>query len=163
VVFDGMAGRYQASPLEAKPNEPIRLWVVNAGPTTFSAFHVIGALFDHVYADGNPTNVLNAIQTQTLPPGGGARLAPTRPDAGRRAVPVRDAVVLVHRARRGRRAEDHAGCPARSEELPGHGGPVHGGRLAGGFGARSGTVRSAVAARRRVRPEGLERPEDHGD
>src|SRR5262249_52017325 len=82
VVFDGMAGRYQTTPLEARPNELVRLWVVNAGPTLFSAFHVIGALFDHVYADGNPTNVLNGIQTQTIPPGGGAMFELRIPDEG---------------------------------------------------------------------------------
>jgi nitrite reductase (NO-forming) len=82
VVFDGKAGRYQDSPLEARPNELIRLWVVNAGPTTFSAFHIIGALFDHVYADGNPTNIQNGIQTATIPPGGGAMFELKIPDAG---------------------------------------------------------------------------------
>jgi len=82
VVFDGMAGRYQTTPLEARPNELVRMWVVNAGPTLFSAFHVIGALFDHVYVDGNPTNVLNGIQTQTIPPGGGAMFELRVPDEG---------------------------------------------------------------------------------
>lgn len=72
VVFNGRANRYMDEPLQAKPGELIRLHVVNAGPNHFSAFHVIGALFDRVYASGNPKNVEYGVQTYTLPPGGAA-------------------------------------------------------------------------------------------
>jgi nitrite reductase (NO-forming) len=72
VVFNGRANRYLDEPLTATPGELIRLYVVNAGPNHFSAFHVIGAVFDRVYASGNPKNVEYGIQTYTLPPGGGA-------------------------------------------------------------------------------------------
>jgi nitrite reductase (NO-forming) len=82
VVFNGMAGRYQTTPLEARPDERIRLWVVDAGPTLFSAFHVIGAMFDHAYPDGNPTNVQNGVSTYTIAPGGGAMFELRIPDAG---------------------------------------------------------------------------------
>ncbi|HJU06754.1 MAG TPA: multicopper oxidase domain-containing protein [Nitrospiraceae bacterium] len=54
VVFNGRANRYLDEPLEARPGELIRLYVVNAGPNHFSAFHVIGAVFDRVYPSGNP-------------------------------------------------------------------------------------------------------------
>lgn len=82
VVFDGRANRYLDAPLVARPGEPIRLWVVNAGPTIDNAFHVIGALFDHVYASGNPTSPLNGSQTWNIPPGDGAMFELTIPDAG---------------------------------------------------------------------------------
>ena len=82
VVWNGVFNQYQTAPLEAKPNELIRLWVMNAGPTLTSAFHVIGALFDHVYADGNPTSPMNGIQTWNVPPGGGAMFEMRIPDAG---------------------------------------------------------------------------------
>jgi nitrite reductase (NO-forming) len=82
VVFDGMVNRYLETPLEAKPNELIRLWVMNAGPTLDNAFHVIGALFDHVYPDGNPTNALNGLQTYGIPPGAGAMFELRIPDEG---------------------------------------------------------------------------------
>lgn len=72
VVFNGRANRYMDEPLIAKPGELIRLYVVNAGPNQFSAFHVIGAVFDRVYASGNPKNVEYGVQTYTLPPGGAA-------------------------------------------------------------------------------------------
>ena len=82
VVFNGAAGQYQQQPLQASAGELIRLHVVNAGPTLFSAFHVIGAIFDKVYPDGNPTNVLRGVQTWTIPPGGGATFELIIPEAG---------------------------------------------------------------------------------
>lgn len=82
VVFNGAANQYQQEPLRAAPNELIRLHVMNAGPTLFSAFHVIGAIFDRVYADGNPANVMRGIQTWTIPPGGGATFELRIPEAG---------------------------------------------------------------------------------
>lgn len=82
VVFNGKANRYLEEPLEAAPGELIRLHVVNAGPNHFSAFHVIGAIFDRVYASGNPKNVEYGIQTATLPPGGAATFDLIIPDEG---------------------------------------------------------------------------------
>jgi len=72
VVFNGIADQYQDHPLTVKAGERIRLYVLNAGPTLFSAFHVIGWIFDKVYVDGNPANVLQGVQTYGIPPGGGA-------------------------------------------------------------------------------------------
>ncbi len=82
VVFDGGFNRYLDAPLEAQPDELIRLWVMNAGPTLTNAFHVIGALFDHVYPDGNPTNALNGLQTYNVAPGSGAMFELRIPDEG---------------------------------------------------------------------------------
>jgi nitrite reductase (NO-forming) len=82
VVFNGKADQYKTTPLLARPNELVRLWVLNAGPTLTSAFHVIGALFDHVYPDGNPTNQLNGLQTYSVAPGAGAMLELRIPEAG---------------------------------------------------------------------------------
>jgi len=72
VVWNGVANQYQQRPLEAAPNQRLRLWLVNAGPNRFAAFHVVGALLDRVYPDGNPANELRGLQTYTVPPGGGA-------------------------------------------------------------------------------------------
>jgi nitrite reductase (NO-forming) len=82
VTFNGAANQYQQQPLTAAPGELIRLYVMNAGPTLFSAFHVIGALFDTVYVEGNPQNPLRGIQTWTIPPGGGATFELRIPDPG---------------------------------------------------------------------------------
>jgi nitrite reductase (NO-forming) len=72
VVFNGKANQYQATPLEVEEGDRVRFFVVNAGPSLRSDFHVVGAVFDRVYPDGNPKNVLNGVQTYTVPAGGGA-------------------------------------------------------------------------------------------
>jgi nitrite reductase (NO-forming) len=72
MAWNGTASQYKDYPLQARVGERVRLHVVNAGPTLFSAFHVIGAMFDVVYVDGNPRNPLYGLQTHTIPPGGGA-------------------------------------------------------------------------------------------
>ncbi|HEX8729533.1 MAG TPA: multicopper oxidase domain-containing protein [Ktedonobacterales bacterium] len=82
VTFNGYANQYTQSPLTAKPGQQIRLFIVNAGPTHFSAFHVIGAIFSDTYVDGNPANHMVGNQTITVPPGGGMVAELTMPDAG---------------------------------------------------------------------------------
>lgn len=70
LAFNGAPFRYLDAPLTADPGEPIRFYFVNAGPNRFSAFHVIGGIFDRVLLDGNPKNELVGVQTVTVPPGG---------------------------------------------------------------------------------------------
>jgi nitrite reductase (NO-forming) len=82
VAFNGVAFQYQDVPLTADPGETIRLYVMNAGPTLFSAFHVIGAIFDRVYVDGNPGNELAGVSTYTVAPGQGCTFELTIPDVG---------------------------------------------------------------------------------
>jgi nitrite reductase (NO-forming) len=82
LAFNGVAFQYKDNPLPAKAGELIRLYVQNAGPTLFSAFHVIGAMFDVVYVDGNPRNPLYGLQTHTIAPGGGATFEFVIPEAG---------------------------------------------------------------------------------
>jgi nitrite reductase (NO-forming) len=72
VVFNGRAGQYKSNPLEVDVGDRVRIFVVNAGPSFRSDFHVVGAIFDRVYPDGNPRNVLERVQTASIPAGGGA-------------------------------------------------------------------------------------------
>lgn len=72
VVFNGVANQYVDRPLKVKVGEPVRLYVVNAGPNHFSAFHVVGTIFDRVEPDGQPRNVQYGVSTYTLAPGGAA-------------------------------------------------------------------------------------------
>jgi nitrite reductase (NO-forming) len=71
VTFNGRAAQYAAAPLAVRSGEPIRLYVVNAGPNRISAFHVVGAIFDHVYLDGSSAPSLSGVQTVDVPVGGG--------------------------------------------------------------------------------------------
>ena len=72
VVFNGKAFQYQKAPLQVQPNQLVRLYILNVGPSHWSAFHVIGALMDTVYIDGDPSNVEHGMQTLSIPPSGGA-------------------------------------------------------------------------------------------
>jgi nitrite reductase (NO-forming) len=82
VMFNGYANQYKDNPLVANPGELIRIHIVNAGPSTFSAFHVIGTLFIAAYADGNPANKLVGMQTVNIAPGGGYTVELRIPDEG---------------------------------------------------------------------------------
>lgn len=82
VAFNGIAFQYQHHPLTARPNERVRLYMVNAGPSLWSAFHVIGAIFDKVYPDGNPAHALSGVSTYSVGPGEGIVFDVVIPDAG---------------------------------------------------------------------------------
>jgi nitrite reductase (NO-forming) len=72
VVFNGRVAQYAEHPIEVKPNELLRLYVVNAGPNRISSFHVVGGIFEKVFEDGTLTNPLRGVQTVNVPVGGGA-------------------------------------------------------------------------------------------
>jgi len=72
VVFNAKANGYVAKPLPVLPNQLVRLFILNAGPNEWSAFHVIGALLNTTYIDGNPANAEYGLQTLNIPPSGGA-------------------------------------------------------------------------------------------
>jgi nitrite reductase (NO-forming) len=72
VVFNGSVGSLAGeSALRARVGDRVRLYVGNGGPSLASSFHVIGEIFDNVYAEGG-TAVTSNVQTTTVPPGGAA-------------------------------------------------------------------------------------------
>ena len=72
VVFNGRADQYAAHPLEVRPDELLRIYVVNAGPNRISSFHVVGGIFDRVFQDGSQSSPLAGVQTVNVPVGGGS-------------------------------------------------------------------------------------------
>jgi nitrite reductase (NO-forming) len=52
VVFNGVANQYVDAPLAAEVGERIRVFVLNAGPSIDSSFHVVGTIFDQVIKEG---------------------------------------------------------------------------------------------------------------
>ncbi|MCI3921226.1 multicopper oxidase domain-containing protein [Paenibacillus sp. TRM 82003] len=72
VVFNGNDYGLIERPLLAKVGDRVRLYVNNLGPNHVSSFHVVGTIFDTVYLDGNPANLLQGMQTVLLPASGGA-------------------------------------------------------------------------------------------
>jgi nitrite reductase (NO-forming) len=71
VVFNGRAFQYKANPLTVDVGDRVRFFVVNAGPNLDSDFHIVGAMFDRVYPDGDPAHALRGVQTYPVPVGGG--------------------------------------------------------------------------------------------
>jgi nitrite reductase (NO-forming) len=72
VAFNGKAFQYQQNPLQVDVGDRVRIFVVNAGPSLPSEFHLVGTVFDRVYPSGDPANALHSVQTWTVPAGGGA-------------------------------------------------------------------------------------------
>ena len=51
-LWNGHANQYVHQPLEARVGERVRLWVLAAGPSRGTSFHVVGAQFDTVFKEG---------------------------------------------------------------------------------------------------------------
>jgi nitrite reductase (NO-forming) len=73
MTFNGYAGQYVKHPLTAKPGELVRFWVVDAGPSLDTDFHIVGTVLNTAYpfADMKPADALHNVQTVTVPAGGG--------------------------------------------------------------------------------------------
>ena len=82
VVFNGHSNEYATHPLQVRPNELVRMYVVNAGPNRVSAFHIVGAIFERVYLDGTTDRPLRGVQTVNVPVGGGAVFEVRLPESG---------------------------------------------------------------------------------
>lgn len=67
VLFNAMS---DGGKLEAKTGETVRIFVGNGGPNLTSGFHIIGAIFDKVYPEGDLSAPHSNIQTTVIPPGG---------------------------------------------------------------------------------------------
>ncbi len=52
VVFNGYANQYDHRPLTARVGERVRIWVLDAGPSRATSFHVVGGQFDTVFSEG---------------------------------------------------------------------------------------------------------------
>jgi nitrite reductase (NO-forming) len=52
VVFNGVANQYKDNPIKIDTGKRVRLFVLNAGPSIDSSFHVVGTIFDTVIKEG---------------------------------------------------------------------------------------------------------------
>ena len=72
-TFNGYANQYVTHPLTAEPGETTRFYVVAAGPTLDTNFHVVGGLLDRAWVNGDMTSPPQiGVQTVLVPAGGGA-------------------------------------------------------------------------------------------
>jgi nitrite reductase (NO-forming) len=75
VLFNGRMGALmEDGALKAKTGETVRLYVGNGGPNLVSSFHVIGEIFDRVYAEAAIGGDLKRNVQTTLVPAGGAAI-----------------------------------------------------------------------------------------
>ncbi len=79
IAFNGYANQYKFAPISVPVNKTVRLYVLNAGPSKWSAFHVIGTLFDTVDEEGV---ISHGAQTISLAPSQGAWVDVTLPQQG---------------------------------------------------------------------------------
>ena len=71
-TFNGYANQYVTHPLTANPGETVRFYVVAAGPTLDTNFHVVGTLLDRAWVNGDMSQFERNVQTVGVPAGGGA-------------------------------------------------------------------------------------------
>jgi copper-containing nitrite reductase len=71
-TFNGYANQYVTHPLTAKPGDVTRFWVVAAGPTLDTDFHVVGTILDRAWVNQDMTHFQKGVQTVGVPAGGGA-------------------------------------------------------------------------------------------
>ena len=72
VTWNGYAGQYKENPLPAEVGETVRFYVVAAGPSFDTAFHVVGTLLDRAWVNQDLSRFQRGVQTVEVPAGGGA-------------------------------------------------------------------------------------------
>ncbi len=82
VAFNGHQRALVDSPLTAAPGERVRFYVLNVGPSGTSSFHVVGAIFDRVWYEGNLANEMRGMQTVLLGASNGMVAEFVVPEAG---------------------------------------------------------------------------------
>jgi uncharacterized cupredoxin-like copper-binding protein len=68
IAFNGYANQYADAPVSVRKGETVRMYVLNGGPSIWSAFHVIGTVFDRTVIEGT---VGHDAQTVDLAPSQG--------------------------------------------------------------------------------------------
>ena len=72
VTWNGYAGQYKTHPLTADPGQTVRFWVVDAGPSLNTEFHVVGTVLSRAWLNADLVDApQHLIQTAVVPAGGG--------------------------------------------------------------------------------------------
>jgi nitrite reductase (NO-forming) len=72
VTWNGYAGQYKTHPLTASPGETVRFWVVDAGPSLNTEFHIVGTVLSRAWLNADLVDApQHDIQTAVVPAGGG--------------------------------------------------------------------------------------------
>ena len=72
VTWNGYAAQYKTHPLTASPGQTVRFWVVDAGPSLNTEFHVVGSILSRAWLNADLVDApQHDIQTAVVPAGGG--------------------------------------------------------------------------------------------
>lgn len=72
VTWNGYAGQYKTHPLTAQPGQTVRFWVVDAGPSLNTDFHVVGTVLERAWLNADLVDApQHDVQTAVVPAGGG--------------------------------------------------------------------------------------------
>jgi nitrite reductase (NO-forming) len=83
VTFNGYATQYKTHPLTSMPGQTVRFWVVDAGPSLNTEFHVVGTVLKRAWLNADLVDPpQHDIQTAVVPAGGGGVFDVTIPKAG---------------------------------------------------------------------------------
>ncbi|MPZ19922.1 MAG: multicopper oxidase domain-containing protein [Luteitalea sp.] len=82
VAFNGHTQALRESPLIANAGERVRIYFQNVGPNDGSSFHVVGAIFDRVFYEGDPRNEWAGLQTVPLGASNGVVVELIAPEEG---------------------------------------------------------------------------------
>lgn len=82
VAFNGHQYEMMENPLEVEVGDRVRMYLLNAGPNDVSSMHVIGAIFDRVWYEGNLENEWRGMQTVLLGASNGAVVEFVVPEEG---------------------------------------------------------------------------------
>lgn len=83
VTFNGYASQYKTHPLTSMPGQTVRFWVVDAGPSLNTEFHVVGTILKRAWINADLVDApQHDIQTAVVPAGGGGVFDVTIPKAG---------------------------------------------------------------------------------
>ena len=90
IAFNGYANQYKANPITVRRVERIRRYVLDAGPSKWSAFHVIGTVFDRTYVEGVVGHDAQTVSSAPSQAAGSSsrstrRVAPVAPQAAAKA------------------------------------------------------------------------------
>src|SRR5690606_36004929 len=82
----GYFNQYAHAPVRIEPDERVRAWVLNVGPSENSSFHIVGTIFDTVYKEGvlllQPDETQGGAQALDLQPAQGGYVEFTMDEAG---------------------------------------------------------------------------------
>lgn len=115
VVFNGSVGSMMESrggqSLKMNAGERARIFFANAGPNLVSSFHVIGAIFDKVYREGDLISPpARGLQT-TLVPAGGCAVVEFVPTTPGNLTLVDHSIVRIEKGAVGWVSVDGPACP----------------------------------------------------